>query len=507
MKLMINFLFLLLLFTLSLRAIVLPALVFSDNMVLQREQPLTIWGTANPGEDVMVVFKQIRQQTKAGTDRLWRVALPPLPASADPANLLIIGPENRICISNVLVGDLWLCAGQSNMEMSLSCKWGKVLNAEAEITQANFPLIRQFKVPHIISDIPLNNYHGSWSVCSPESVADFTAIGYFFAKEISMRTGVPIGIINASWGGSFIESWIPLPALNSNPGLAPVLERFQESLKTFPEILYKYNVEMNAWRQRRQEAQKGNLPFKERAPRYPRGGPLGQDMLAGIYNAMIHPFVTFPIKGILWYQGESNADRYSEYTLLFQTLITQWRLAFSNPDMPFYFVQLANFKTAAPWAFLRESQAQALTLPHTGMVISIDAGEERNIHPANKQLVAKRLAALALTSDYGIKVPTHGPVYKNYIAEGNSIRIYFDYADGLELRDFTQESTPFKIAGADQVFHPATVQIQGNSIVLSSEQVPSPQAARYAWSSNPHAVLYNSDNLPAAPFRTDAWKQ
>ncbi len=462
-------------------AVRLPALV-GDHMVLQRDANVPIWGWAEPGEKVTISFRGRAYTAVPAAAGKWRAVLPATPAGG-PYTMTIKG-QNTIRIQDVLVGDVWLASGQSNMELPLRDKnapspnaYPLPLNAEQEVAAANFPQIRQFTVRKTVAYQPQTASTGSeWQVCSPATAGRFSAVGYFFARDLYQRYHVPIGLISSPWGGTPAEAWVSGEALKKLPDFAaPVAEL--EKLAGAP-----------------------GPPAKDA-----QNGP------AVLYNGMIAPLIPYALKGVIWYQGESNTARADQYRALFPALIADWRGRWGY-DFPFLFVQLANFTPALPepaeseWAELREAQAGALALPRTGMAVAIDIGESDNIHPANKQEVGHRLALAARKVAYADNaVVAAGPTFQSMAVAGSKVRLKFtNLGSGL----ITKGNGPpkgFAVAGADRKFYWAAATQEGPDIVLTCAAVPAPVAVRYDWANNPDGNLYNKEGLPAAPFRTDQW--
>ncbi len=340
---------------------------------------------------------------------------------------------------------------------------------------------------------------GAWTSCSPGTVRNFTAAGYFFARELRKSLNVPVGIINTSFGGTPIESWMGPSALKSDPAFQVVYDRWSKTLAAFPAKEKVYEAAKEA------PPKPATAKGKARPPRKP-DGPGSRLMPSGLFNAMVQPLIPYAVRGILWYQGEANAARSVEYAKLFPAMITQWRRDFGQGDLPFYFVQLPNFerkidRSGQQWAFQREAQAAALTLPQTGMAVTMDVGEAKNLHPADKQDVGKRLALIALAQVYGKGGEFTGPVFQFAKVAGGSVRASFTHSDGLALRE--APTSGFEVAGKDRVFHSAVAKIDWNALVVTSSEVPKPVYVRYAWDNNPSVTLYNGAGLPALPFRTD----
>jgi sialate O-acetylesterase len=484
--------------------VILPAL-FADHMVLQQGRPLPMWGWADPGESVTVEFKGARVSTKADEGGRWKIQLPAQSLNAGGAELVFKG-KNTVTLKDVLVGEVWLCSGQSNMEFTLS----KAMNATDEIAAATSPQIRQFLVKKTIAEMPAESVDGEWQVCSSETAGKFTAVGYFFAREINNALHVPVGLIHSSWGGTPIESWLSEEKLKSDPAYGTVFERRARNVAAFPEAHKKYLAEQAEWDAGAAEAKAAGQPYMKPKPRAPVG-PGHPYMPVTLYNGMIHPLVPYAMRGVLWYQGESNAGRSVEYQKLFPALISQWRAEWGEGDFPFYFVQLANFNaggdgTGTNWAFLRDAQTKTLTEPSTGMAVTIDIGNPKDVHPTNKQEVGRRLALVALAKTYadaGQVKEFSGPVYRQARREGGAWRVWFDHADGLTAKG--DVLTGFQIAGQDGRFVTAGVRIDADgTVVVSSPGVPEPEYVRYAWTDSPEAGLFNAAGLPAVPFRTDA---
>ncbi len=434
--------------------------IFGDHMVLQQSTEAPVWGWADAGEEITVTLGDAKATVTAGDDGRWLTKIATPAASGDPLELVIAG-SNTITLSDVLIGEVWVASGQSNMEWPVT----QAENPEEEIAAANYPRIRLFKVTRAVGETPQDDVEGQWAVCTPESVASFSAVAYFYGRELHEKLNIPIGLINTSWGGTVAEAWTSHETLASDPDFQPILER--------------------------------GGTFNPQNPNQP----------SVLYNAMIHPLVPFAIRGAIWYQGESNVSRAAQYEKLFPAMITDWRKNWGQGDFPFYFVQLAPFRyrnlDPRMGAELWEAQLKTLSLPNTGMAVTVDIGNVDDIHPKNKQDVGRRLALWALAKTYGIDVVYSGPLYDSMKVEGNKIRITFKHAEGgLKTRD-GQEPTHFTIAGEDGEFVPATAKIEGETIVVSSDQVANPVAVRFAWRDDAEPNLVNMSDLPASPFRTD----
>jgi len=615
--------------------------LFTDNMVLQQKQDIPIWGKAESGGEVLVKLNQQQKKTIVDDDGNWKVSLSPVPAGG-PYELVISGEENYT-IKNVMVGEVWICSGQSNMEMPVrNCN-----NYEEEITNADFPNIRLLQVNYATSYYPLDTINSSgWDECSSETIPNFSAAAYFFGRKLFKELNVPIGLINASFGGTPAESWTSAKALKVIPEFREEIEimdssfhekirnqnNFQTELKLREEIIKRgdigYDNGKPNWNNPDLDVADWNtmnLPVKWEKAGYPdldgvmwfrkeinipasmigtdlmmslgpindydvtwfngvkvggmldaniprdykilmslvkpgkniivikvedigySGGVWGKEdqmfiannsgkkiSIAGkwIYktgfdrkvlgpkqhiptvlnNAMIHPLIPFAIQGAIWYQGEANASRAHQYQTLFPVLIKDWRSQWNQGDFPFIFVQLANFNELQTepkdddWAELREAQLMTLSLPNTGMTVTIDIGDAKDIHPKNKQDVGKRLALNALARVYGKDLAYSGPMYKSMEIEENKIRLQFNHTkNGLKIKGGNQLKG-FAIAGSDKKFVWADAKIEGNEIVVWNSKIENPTAVRYAWAANPICNLFNGADLPASPFRTDDWE-
>ncbi|SEN65263.1 sialate O-acetylesterase [bacterium A37T11] len=448
--------------------------IFGNGMILQRDRPITIWGWADPGEAISVSLDKQTKSTTARSDGKWSLKLNAEKAGG-PYELQVKG-NNNITLTDVLLGDIWLCSGQSNMEFELE----RANNGKEEIAAANYPQIRQIKIPRIVAGNPQDDINGevTWKTATPENVGKFTAVGYFFAKGLYKDLHVPIGLINSSWGGTMIETWISKEAFEQTSS-------FKDAITNFTE------VPLNTLN----KAQPNNYPTL-------------------LFNAMINPIIPFAIKGALWYQGETNASRGYQYREAFPLLINDWRKRWGQGDFPFYFVQLASYKAAggtvekgSSWAELRESQAKTLSLLHTGMAVITDIGLTNDIHPTNKQDVGKRLEAVALHDAYGKKVVYTGPTYKDIKVAGNQVTVSFNEVNGgLITKDGSVNVLGFAVAGDDQQFKPAKAKIAGDKVVVVSDSVSKPVAVRYSWADDAGTSnLYNKEGFPAGPFRTDNW--
>ncbi len=483
----------------------LPA-VIGDNMVLQRGEKVTIWGWANPGEEVMVgvSWNSMKWAVTADKKGEWSFKMNS-PKVGGPYEMTIAG-KNVIEIDNIMSGEVWVCSGQSNMAMAVQSS----NNAKEEIAAADYPNIRLFSVTRKVAQKPLSDCKGDWALCSPETVPGFSAVGYFFGRKLHKDLNVPIGMIHTSWGGTPAEAWTRREVLEAEADFEPILARHAERLANFPQAKQEYPGKQEAWKQ---AVEKAKVEGKS-APRRPRA-PLGPDnphSPAGLYNGMISPLIPYGIQGAIWYQGESNASRAYQYRKLFRAMITNWRKDWGQGDFPFLFVQLANFKqiknepAESDWAELREAQTMALSLPNAGMATIIDIGDANDIHPRNKQDVGKRLALWALAETYEKDIVYSGPLYKSMKVQRGTVKLSFDnVGGGLVARD-GEPLKGFAIAAEDRKFVWADAKIDGDTVVVGSESVAKPVAVRYAWADNPVCNLYNKAQLPASPFRTDDWR-
>lgn len=461
----------------------LPGLI-SDHMLLQRGVPARVFGTADPGESVTVSF---RGQTVTGvTDALgrWEVWLRPL--DVGPAADMIIRGRNTITVTDVLVGDVWVGSGQSNMQWPVEGS----ANAAAEIAAANCPQLRLFTVPRATSPIPVQDVQAKWVVCSPETIGEFSAVLYFFGRTLQQDLKSPMGLIHSSWGGSPLASWLSGPALASSATLEPFRTFWASQVSQYPDNLLRYEQALQRWKD---GGSRGN------GPRLPLG-PGHFHEPSSLFNGMIAPLLKYTIKGALWYQGETEAGRAHGhvYGEALMTLVRDWRRAFDQGDFPFYWVQLANFGDAAKnghWMLVQEGQVQATALRATGVVVITDIGNPTDIHPTNKQDVGRRLALLAAGRGAS-------PLFRQFTREGDAIRIWFDHAEsGLAVRG-GGALRGFQIAGPDGSYVEATATIDGASVLVRSAAVTNPQSVRYAWDYNPDANLVNGLGLPASLFRT-----
>ncbi len=555
----------LLLSVLSLRAEVKLPAIFGAHMVLQAGANLPVWGTADPGETVTVSLggsPKTEATATADANGKWKVELPSRPASPIPTTLTVTG-KNVIAFGDVLIGEVWICSGQSNMEFGI----GNTDTAAQEIPNASHPEIRLFCVPKKISLTPLEDIGeaetspghtqadvallGHWQVCTPDTVArdggwgGFSAVAYFFGRDIQKDTGRPVGLIATSWGGTRAQAWTSVSGLRKDAaleGYAAEHDKIVENLSqseanyktaqaTFEKELavwqkdvgQDYAKALAAWKTAANEARAAGQPApptpqpaspKPRPAAQPTGGP---NAPANLFNGMVAPLVPYAITGAIWYQGEANAGHAEEYRTLFKRMITDWREKWAEGDFPFLFVELASFGPGIQWPQLREAQSQALSLPNTGMATAVDIGDPADIHPKDKIDVGARLALAARRVAYGENLVSSGPVYKAMQTKGGSIAVTFtSQGGGLVIGSAPWVAPGFKplptdtlmgfvIAGDDRKWARADAKIDGDAIVVSNPAVPHPAAVRYDWANAPEGNLYNKEGLPAPPFRTDNW--
>ncbi len=466
--------------------------IMTSHMVLQRDKPLHLWGSAAPGEAVSVEFHGSKGATTADELGRWSVFLPAQPAGG-PYTLTVHG-TNTLTLDDILVGDLWFASGQSNMEMPLKGFGGDtvVKDAEREIREANHPEIRLLMVERKGAGYPLEDVlvGHEWTKCTPETAKDFSAVAYFFGRSIQQHEKVPIGLIDSSWGGTPVEAWASLTALSSDAGFMPVFRERAAMMNREPDAIRMDAADLTAKAKGLPSPKKGWHP-----------DPVSWEP-AALYNAMVAPFTELPIRGVIWYQGESNSvlARAPMYEKIFTTMITDWRSQWKDADLPFLFVQLASF-TSTPqedWPTIREAQLRTLALRNTGMAVAIDVGLPNNVHPPDKQVVGERLSLWARDLSYGEHVEDSGPLFRSATPMNGTMIVTFNHAEGLVAHGGAVQGV--EIAGADKAFVPATAKIEGDRLTVSSPAVAAPLYVRYAWRNFPEANLYNKAGLPASPF-------
>jgi sialate O-acetylesterase len=459
-------------------------------MVLQAGLAAPVWGSAEAGAEVRVRIAGQSKSARAGADGRWSLKLDPIPAGG-PHELVVEG-EPAVVVRDVLVGEVWICSGQSNMEWNVNSS----RDAETEKAAAQYPTIRLFTVPRRSSGEPQNDVVGAWKPCSPETVGSFSAVAYFFGRELARELQVPVGLIHSSWGGTAAELWTRREALEKDEALRPLVDGYADRVKRWEEATAKH----------KESVEKARAAGKQ-PPRAP-GKPMAPSSL---YNGMISPLVPYGIRGAIWYQGEANAGRAKQYETLFPALIRNWRQDWGQGEFPFGFVQLANFMKReeqpgeSDWAELRDAQLKTLALPNTGMAVTIDVGDAADIHPKNKQEVGKRLALWAQAKVYRRDRVYSGPIFESSKVEGSKIRLGFKHAGSGLAASGGGRLRGFAVAGEDRRWVWADAVIEGTEVVVSSPSVPQPAAVRYGWANNPDCTLVNREGLPASPFRTDAW--
>jgi sialate O-acetylesterase len=480
--------------------------VFSDHMMLQRDQPNKLWGKAEPGESVSAEIAGQTVNTQADANGDWSVMLPKLQVGGPLT--LTVNAKNQVSIKDILVGEVWICSGQSNMAWKVSA--GN--DPDLEKLAANYPQIRMINFKQTGSQKPVWSHEGqSWMVCSPETVLDFSAVGYYFGRQLHQTLNLPIGLINNAWGGSACEAWIDRSVLKKEGKYDDLLQKWNDIEAQYAEAEDKEKgvdskVPTDA------KAKAADLKRKQAIVGLKKSIE-GNQNPGNIYNGVLVSHLGYGIRGAIWYQGESNASRAYQYRDLFPLMISTWRSEWKQGDFPFYWVQLADYRdeVAAPaesdWAELREAQTLTMKkLPKTGQAVIVDIGEGKDIHPKNKVDVGRRLARWALANDYGIDIAYHSPEFKAMTVDGGQAKLVFDYAEGGWRPFDVKEPQGFAVAGSDKVFHWATAVVEkDNSVTLTSPEVKEPVAVRYAWANNPVCNMFSVAGLPLTPFRTDDW--
>jgi sialate O-acetylesterase len=475
--------------------VILPK-VLSSHMVVQRDLPVHVWGTAAPNQAVTITFRGESRSTHADPIGQWSVYLSP-GAAGGPFDLTVQSAAADsatplpIVLTDILVGDVWLASGQSNMEFPMS----RSATAAQDLPNTGNPRIRLLMINKRASDYAETDLDTTgWAVSSPESAKDFSAVAWYFAREIGKREHVPIGLIDSTWGGTVAESWVRLTALGADASLAPLF--ISRGKMTDHDFIGR--LEEKDQQRQIADAKAAGKPI----PQFPWHPPLNSWAPGLLWNGMIAPLTPFPMRGVLWYQGESNSalERAPLYDHIFRTLIEDWRRQWSIGDFPFLYVQISNFKStpAENWAVLRERQRRTLEMRNTAMAVTIDIGNPDDVHPTDKVDVGLRLARAARALTYGESIEYVGPDFRQATPEGSAIRTWFDHAKGLMGKG--GEATGFEVAGADGKFFPATAKIEGETVVASSPNVAEPIAVRYGWANSPQCSLFNGEGLPASPF-------
>lgn len=492
----------------------LPA-VISNHMVLQQDKPIKIWGWAEPGEGIFVTIADVRTQTTADNDGLWEVRLKAMNGGAGPYNMAITGTQSEpVMLEDIWIGEVWVCSGQSNMEWEM---W-RTHSPTPEIQRARFPGIRLFHVPRKVSVFPQEDVEAEWLVCTPESARDFSAVAYYFGRELHQKLGIPVGLISTRWGGTRIEPWTPPAGFQSVPELHNILADMESADEEYRTDLKEYLPELKGWLRAYESALKGGrrIPPQPDMPLHSHQNPQGPSAL---YNAMVHPLIRFAIRGAIWYQGESNRNDGLIYTKKMEALINGWRKVWDIGQFPFYYVQLAPYNylylpeeegSSTPdhlrLPLIWEAQLQTLKIPNTGMAVTTDITNLYDIHPKNKRDVGHRLSLWALAKTYGMKDLVYsGPLYKSMAVEGEKTRIRFDHSGSGLISLDDRPLTWFTIAGKDHIFYKARAEIDGDSVLVWSENVSDPVAVRLGWHQLATPNLGNKEGLPASPFRTDRW--
>ena len=474
--------------------------ILSSHAVLQRDQPIHVWGWSDPSEGVAVSFDGATRTTAGDHLGRWSVYFPPQTAGG-PFQLTVTG-TNKIVLEDLMIGDVWFASGQSNMEMPLSGfpESAVVNNAAEEIKNANQPGLRLLLIPRKATPYPLDDFQGdaAWTLCSPETAAKFSAVAYFFGREIASREHVTVGLIDSTWGGTPAEAWVSLDGLSADASLMPVFASWAKMADEQTDA----QASLRAEKREDEAARKANAPMPKHSwhPEPSSWAP------AWLFNAMVAPAVDFGIKGVIWYQGVSNSrkDRASLYNKVFSTLIEDWRRQWGEGDFPFLFTQISSFKSngTEDWPTVRDGQRRTLSLINTGMAVTIDVGDPENVHPSDKQTVGARLALAARALAYHEDVEYSGPLFKQASEDDSAVRVWFHHGAGLMAKGGTLQG--FEIAGDDLRFVPATARIDGESVIATSPEIKAPKYVRYGWQNFPATNLYNSAGLPASPF-TSQW--
>jgi len=482
---------------------------FGEDMILQRNALNALAGTAAPGKEVTIELLGTSVTGRSDETGCWKIKLPVPENPGGPYPLTVRCERENISLTNVLIGDLWLCSGQSNMVWPVRAS----LNGAGETAAANQPLLRLLRLPMIGSATPLDTIGVRWTPCVPDTASGFSGVGYFFGREITRATGVPVGLIQAAWSGQKAESFTRIEVLEKVPELAEVMKTYR--LRVTPERLAamseKYASDLHAWEKARTDALSVGKP-EPRRPRAPKGSSESGELPGTIWNGMLHPLLSLPITGVIWYQGEANTPNAPRYAPTLEAMIGDWRSQWRR-DMPFFLVQLANIRPVSHtpedsnWAALREAQSVvAKSVEKSGIALAIDVGLESGAHPPDKQSVGGRLALLALRRHYGKTLDDTGPVFEKLDIQGSEVRVFFRNGEGLHTRD-GKPPRGFALAGTDGIYHWAEAEIDGSTVKLKTSAVMAPSTVRYAWAENPGVNLSNRANLPAEPFRTDNFLQ
>jgi len=489
--------------------------VIGSHMVLQQEKPIKIWGWAEPGENISVSFGGQNAQTPVDKEGRWEIMLAAMKTGKSPYKMTITGTQSAsVLLEDILLGEIWVCSGQSNMEWMM---W-RTHSPIPEIRRADFPQIRLFHVPRKVSTHPEEDVEAEWKICKPATIRDFSAVAYYFGREVHKRLDVPVGLISTRWGGTRIEPWTPTAGFQSVPELHGILEEIKTADEEYQKAMKIFLPDLKKWAESSEEAlsKEKILPPQPEIPQHAHQNPQAPTAL---YNAMVHPLIRFAIRGAIWYQGEANRNDGSIYTKKMEALINGWRHVWGLGDFPFYYVQLAPYnygylleeEESDILDFYRlpliwEAQLNALKIPNTGMAVTTDIANLNDIHPKNKKDVGYRLSLWALAKTYGQKDLVYsGPLYHSMTVEGNKIRIRFDHVGGGLISLDDRSLSWFEIAGTNKTFAKARAEISGDSVLVWSERVSEPVAVRFGWHQLATPNLGNMEALPASPFRTDRW--
>ncbi|MEI6714890.1 MAG: sialate O-acetylesterase [Verrucomicrobiota bacterium] len=484
----------------------LPAII-SSHMVLQQKQANPIWGWDTPGTKVTVSFAGQTKSAEAGQDGKWTVKLDAVPANDQPQSIKITAGGQNVELEDVLVGEVWMCSGQSNMGFVLGSDW----NGDLEAAASNHPKLRLIKVPQLGTQELKNDFKGEWKSTTPQTATSFSAVGFLFGRYLHEVLGVPVGLIDNAWGGSAAEAWIRRDTIENDPRFAALMEKTKsgEAFRLTEKAKEEYAAEMEKHKVAAAKAKEAGKPVP-RPPQSPEAWMSGNQRPGNIFAGVVNPTLGYGMKGVIWYQGEANAGRAWEYAQLFPFMIEQWRKEWNQGQFPFYWVQLADYLKEeknpgeSSWAELRESQTKTMSLPNTGQAVIIDLGEGKDIHPKNKHDVAARLVRWALAKDYGVKIAYRSPEFKTLEINENKAVVTID-CFGSALRTFdVEEAIGFAVCGEDHQWHWATGKVLGkDKVELTCEAVPKPIAVRYAWANNPVCNVTSFEGLPLTPFRTD----
>ena len=521
MKLLVTLVSILLFSSVTKADVWMPSM-FSDNMVLQQKKELSFWGTADPAEKISVTIGDNQSETTTNSNGKWQLKMPAMKATTTPLTIVVSG-NNKLQFKNVLVGEVWICSGQSNMDMTVAQEdryWCGVYNEAQEVASANYPHIRVFDVDFTPNNKPQTDVTGIWEICSPATVGHFSAPAYFFARELYETYKIPVGLITTAFGASTAEAWISEKALKKRPNLKPILDAYTKKVDAFnadsAQSMPNYREALSKWKGNLAEAAAASgdvsaTKKKKRKPRAPRHPDPSRDQHNPyvLYNGMVHALVPYSMQGAIWYQGESNGPTRNLYSEIMETLITDWRSAWQLGEFPFIYVQLANHKAliTAPvkedqMVTIRNEQLKNLSVPNTAMVVAIDnarADDYNNIHPKDKQQIGARLAVAAKAIVYNEKIEYMGPIFNKMKVKGNTATISFTHTgSGLTAKSDTVKG--FALCGSDKIWHHANARIKGNKVMLSNSHVEAPIAVRYGWAKNPNCNLYNKEGLPASPF-------